>query len=130
MIIFSYHSFYCLGECLRLLIADNTSNNTLEVDNHLDRLVILSNQTISLNQYISISISMMISQIRGIRYYINQSWQECLNELNNATQREATLVADSNTPTLIFARSSELLAMHLLLIHTKFYDQSVSFLFS
>jgi len=72
----------------------------------------------------------MISQIRGIRYYINQSWQECLNELNNATQREATLVADSNTPTLIFARSSELLAMHLLLIHTKFHDQSVSFLFS
>jgi hypothetical protein len=69
----------------------------------------------------------MISQIRGIRYYVNQSWQECLKELNNATQREATLIADSNTPTLIFARSSELLAMHLLLIYTKYLQQSVSF---
>jgi hypothetical protein len=70
----------------------------------------------------------MISQIRGIRYYVNQSWQECLNELNNATQREATLVADTNSPTLIFARSSESLAMHLLLIYTKFQAQTVSFI--
>ncbi len=68
---------------------------------------------------------MMISQIRGIRYYVNQSWQECLDELNNANQREATLVADANTPTLIFARSSELLAMHLLLIYTQSQKQLI-----
>jgi hypothetical protein len=67
----------------------------------------------------------MISQIRGIRYYVNQSWQECLDELNNANQREATLVADANTPTLIFARSSELLAMHLLLIYTQSQKQLI-----
>jgi hypothetical protein len=71
----------------------------------------------------------MIPQIRGIRHYVNQSWQDCLNELSNATQREATLVADANSPTLIFARSSELLALHLLLIHSKFQAQSVSFSF-
>jgi len=101
----------------------------LEVNNHLDRLAILSDRAMSLNQYISTSISMMISQIHGIRYFVNQSRQECLNELNNATQREATLVPDANTPTLIFARSSELLAMHLLLIHKKSQEQSVSFRF-
>jgi hypothetical protein len=98
----------------------------LEVNNHLDHLAILSDRAMPLNQYISTSISMMISQISGIRYYVNQSWQECLNELNNATQRETTLVPDSNTPPLIFARSSELLAMHLLLIHKKSQEQSVS----
>jgi len=92
-------------------------------------LAILSDRAMPLNQYISTSISMMISQIHGIRYFVNQSRQECLNELNNATQREATLVPDANTPTLIFARSSELLAMHLLLIHKKSQEQSVSFRF-
>lgn len=71
----------------------------------------------------------MIPQINGIRHYVNQSWQECLNELNNAIQREDGLIADTNSPTLIFARSSELLAMHLLLIHAKFKGQSVSLFF-
>ncbi len=72
----------------------------------------------------------MISQIHGIRYYINQSWQECLKELDNATQREGIIVPDTNTPTLIFARSSELLAMHLLLIHEQYLQQFVSILCS
>ena len=62
---------------------------------------------------------MMIPQIRGILYYMNQSWQECLNALNDAAQRESKLVLDIISPTLIFARSSELLAVHLLLIYTK-----------
>ena len=69
---------------------------------------------------------MMIPQILGIRYYVNRSWQECLNELNTATQLESMLVADGNSPTLIFARSSELLAMHLLIIHEKYQEQLVS----
>ncbi len=88
-------------------------------------MTILSSEANSINQYVSISISMMISQIRGIRYYVNQSWQECLNELDNATQREATLAAGANTPTLIFIRSPELLAMHLLLIYTKLKGRSL-----
>jgi hypothetical protein len=61
----------------------------------------------------------MIPQILGMRHYVNESWQECLNELNTATQLEATLIAGGNSPTLIFARSSELLGMHLLIIYEK-----------
>jgi hypothetical protein len=129
MIVFvNYIYSSSLGECLRLVTADNMSNNTSIVDDHLNQLAILSNRASSINPYVSISISMMISQIGGIRYYVNQSWQECLNELDNATQLEGMLVAGANTPTLIFARSSELLAMHLLLIYTKFQEQSVRFL--
>ncbi|CAF4660887.1 unnamed protein product, partial [Rotaria sp. Silwood2] len=37
--------------------------------------------------------------------------------LNEATQREFNLVIDNNSPILIFARSSELVARHLLLIN-------------
>lgn len=69
---------------------------------------------------------MMISQIRGIIYYKNNSYQECLNILNNATQREFQLVNDNNSPTLLFARSSELLAMHLLLIGRYYQEPTVS----
>ena len=32
---------------------------------------------------------MMIPQILGMRYYVNGSWQECLSELNTATQLES-----------------------------------------
>ncbi|CAF1127208.1 unnamed protein product [Rotaria sordida] len=109
------------SECLlRLLINVNNSNNIFIIDEHLTRLNNLSNRTVSLNPYVSISISIMISQIRGIRYYINQSWQECLNELNNAVKRELTLIPGTNSPSLIFINSSELLAVHLLLIHRQF----------
>lgn len=69
---------------------------------------------------------MMIPQILGMRYYVNGSWQECLNELNTATQLESTLTSNSNSPTLIFARSSELLAMHLLIMYEKYQEQLVS----
>ncbi len=69
---------------------------------------------------------MMLPQILAMRYYITGSWQECLNELNAATQLESMLVADGNSPTLIFARSSELLAMHLLMIHEKYQEELVS----
>lgn len=59
----------------------------------------------------------MISQIRAIRYYANGSLEACLSELNWAAEREMLLVVDNNSPYLIFIRSSELLALHLLLIH-------------
>jgi hypothetical protein len=117
-----------LGECLRLVIANDTNNNTSIVDDHLNQMAILGNRVSTLNEYVSISISMMISQIHGIRYYVNQSWQECLNQLDNATKQEATLIPNANSPTLIYARSSELLGMHLLLMYTKFQQQSVRFL--
>ncbi|CAF4826963.1 unnamed protein product, partial [Rotaria socialis] len=64
----------------------------------------------------------MISHIRAIRYYKNESWQECLNELSDADQRDAKLVPNTNTPSLLFAYSSELLAVHLLLLHEKFQN--------
>jgi hypothetical protein len=119
-----------LGDCLRLLTASNASYNdpTVKpiVDEHLARFTVLSNQTAPLNEYISTSISMMISQVRGIIYFKNNSIQECLNVLNDAAQRENDLVIDNNSPTLIFARSSELLAMHLLLIQRNYLDQSVN----
>ncbi|CAF4000410.1 unnamed protein product [Rotaria magnacalcarata] len=90
------------------------------IDKHLARLDVLSNKTASVNQYISGSISIMISHIRAIRYYKNESWQECINELSDADQREAKLVPNTNTPSLLFAYSPELLAVHLLLLHKKF----------
>jgi hypothetical protein len=111
-----------------LVTANDTNNNTSIVDDHLNQMAILGNRASSINEYVSISISLMISQIHGIRYFVNQSWQECLNQLDNATQREATLGASGNTPTLLLIRSSELFAMHLLLMYTKFQQQSVRFL--
>ncbi|CAF4341061.1 unnamed protein product, partial [Rotaria magnacalcarata] len=66
----------------------------------------------------------MIPQILGIRHYINGVWQESLNELNTANQIESTLIADINSPALMFARSSELLAMHLLIIYEQHRNQS------
>jgi hypothetical protein len=113
----------CLVDCLQLLTAfhmgNETSSTLSKIDNHLARLLILSNRTSILSKYISNSILMMIPQILGMRHYVNESWQECLNELNTATQLEATLIAGGNSPTLIFARSSELLGMHLLIIYEK-----------
>ncbi len=113
-----------------MLTTLNTSNDTSgiisTIDNHLARLVILSNRTNSLSKYISNSILMMIQQILGMRYYVNGSWQECLNELSIATKLESTLISGGNSPTLIFARSSELLAMHLLIIYEKYQERLVS----
>jgi len=68
----------------------------------------------------------MISQVRGIIYFTNNSIQECLNVLNDAAQRENDLVIDNNSPILIFARSSELFAMHLLLIQRNYLDRLVN----
>lgn len=119
-----------LAECLQLVTEFHTNNNTSNllsiVDNHLSRLVILSNRTLPLSKYISNNILMMIPQILGMRYYINGSWQECLTELYTATQLELTMISSGNSPTLIFARSSELLAMHLLIIYEKFQERSVN----
>lgn len=119
-----------LGECFQLLnkfyMNKNASNILLTVDKHLARLVILSNQTNSMSKYISNSILMMIPQILGIRHYINGLWEECLNELNTANKIELTLNPDINSPILVFARSSELLAAHLLLIYEHHQNQSVS----
>ncbi|CAF3351042.1 unnamed protein product [Rotaria sp. Silwood2] len=118
---------YRFSDCLRVFVFNDTNNNqsTKEFirDQHFARFAILSNLVASLNQYISTSISMMISQIQGIIYFKNNSFQDCLNILNEATQREFNLVIDNNSPILIFARSSELLAMHLLLIHRIYQNQ-------
>lgn len=95
------------------------------MNEHLRNLGILYDQVKPLNKYVSSSISMMIPQIRGIQHYVNQLWQDCLDKLNDAVQIEMTLVPDANTPTLIFARSSELLAMHLLLIYQNLQKQTV-----
>ena len=107
-----------VGDSLRILTSFNTSNQST-VDEHLLRLTVLSNQTITLSRYVSISISSMTNQIRAIRFYVQGAFDACLNELQNATGREITLLPDNNSPYLIFARSSELLALHLLLIHQK-----------
>ena len=72
---------------------------------------------------------MMIDQVHGIIYYKNDSYQECLMALNNATQQEFHLLSDIHSPNLLFARSSELLAMHLLLIHRKYLQSSVNLTF-
>ncbi|CAF0907888.1 unnamed protein product [Adineta steineri] len=118
---------YGYVECLRLLTNYQTSNNksgiSSTIDNHLARFLILSNRTTPLSKYIANNILMMIPQVLGMRYYINGSWQESLNELNTATQLESAVVSSGNSPTLIFARSSELLAMHLLLIYEKYQEQ-------
>jgi len=68
---------------------------------------------------------MMVPQIRAIRYYVNGSWQECLNEFEKAMEFESKLIVGGNSPTLIFARSSELLAMHLLFIYEKYQERLV-----
>ena len=101
------------------------SNTAAIVDEHLSNLGILYDQVKPLNKYVSSSISMMILQIRGIQNYVNQSWQSCLDRLNDAVQIEMTLVPDSNTPNLLFTRSSEVLAMHLLLIYQNLQKQTV-----
>ncbi|CAF1073198.1 unnamed protein product [Rotaria sordida] len=120
---------YRFADCLQLLTTfymnKNISGISSTVDNHLARFVILSNRTNSLSKYISNSILMMIPQIRGIRHYVNGLWQECLNELDAAVQIESALIPECHSPTLIFARSSELLAMHLLIIYEQYQKQLV-----
>ncbi|CAF1623504.1 unnamed protein product [Rotaria magnacalcarata] len=119
---------YRFADCFQLLVNlymnRNTSSISSSIDNHLSRLVILSNRTNAMSKYISNSILIMIPQILGIRHYINGVWQESLNELNTANQIESTLIADINSPALMFARSSELLAMHLLIIYEQHRNQS------
>ena len=108
------------GECLRVLSAGNlTTNQTSSINDHLTRLDQLSNMSSSLNQYVSGSIGIMLYQIRGVQAFVNGSWQECLNQLNAAVEREKQVIADANSPTLGFARSATLLAIHLLLIYEK-----------
>lgn len=130
LILFKLIYYSYLAECLQLLTQFHTNNNSSNilstVDNHLARLIVLSNRTTSLSKYISNSILMMVPQLLSMKYYVNGSWQECLNELNTATQLESTLTSSGNSPTLIFARSSELLAMHLLIIYEKFQERFVS----
>ena len=116
------------SECLRCLTPGAMSNFTLMVDGHLVRLSDLFNRTAVSNPFLSTSISIMIHQIRGIRYYLNQSWQACLTELSQAADREMALITDENMPTLTFSRAPELLAMHLLLIYEKSLQRTVSVL--
>ena len=126
------HRFYpsLSADCLRqLTILKNNKNASRilpTVDEHMARLPVLSNRSLPLSRYISESIDMMIPQLNGIRHYVNGSWQEALNELYTAVRLETKLVADGNSPTLVFARSTELLAMHLLLMHTKLRERAVS----
>ena len=96
------------------------------VNDHLTRLAVLVNRTAPLNVYVSNNILTMINQVRAVRAYINESWQECLNELNTGVQRERQYPPDVSSPSLTFSRSSELLATHLLLMHERFQQQKVS----
>ena len=89
-------------------------------------MAILANRTAPLSQYVSNNILSMINQARGVRAYLNESWQECLNELDTAVQRDLQYPPDSGSPTVPISRSSEMLAMHLLLMHEKFQQQSVN----
>lgn len=124
---------FCLGDCLQLLTTNNTNYNDPKIkpiiDEHLARFAILSNQTAVSNKYISMNILMMIPQVYGIIYYKNGSFQECLSVLYEASQREFELVIDNNSPILIFALSSNFLAMHLLLIHRYYQEPTVNWNF-
>ncbi|CAF1122449.1 unnamed protein product [Adineta ricciae] len=117
---------YRFVDCLQLLTNFRSSNNKSDVfstiDRHLARLDILSNRTIPFSRYVANNIQMMIPQIRGMRAFVNGSWQECFNELFTATQLESKVLSNGNNPTLIFARSSELLALHFLLMYEKYQD--------
>ncbi|UJR31503.1 hypothetical protein I4U23_018992 [Adineta vaga] len=119
---------YRFIECLQLLTNFHLNNNKSQVfitiDNHLERFIILSNRTRHFSKYIANNIFLMAPQILAMRYYVNGLWQECLNELYTATQLESTAVSNGNNPTLIFARSSELLAMHLLLMYETYQEDT------
>ena len=69
---------------------------------------------------------MMVPQVLGMRAYVHGLWQESLNELYAASQLESMAVSDGNSPTLIFARSSELLATHILLMYEEHRNETVS----
>jgi hypothetical protein len=103
----------------------NTSNVGSILDHHLARLSVLSTQIRNLDKYIANSILMMIPQILAMRYYSNGSWQNSLSEFETALRLESMLSRFVNKPTLVFARSSELLAMHLMLIYEDAQDQWV-----
>lgn len=122
--------FCILGDCLRLLLSNNSNYNESFilsiVDAHVARFNVLSNRTASLNKYISGQIAIMTPQILGIVYFKNESYQDCLNIFNDATQFESSLVIDNNSPILIFSWAAELLAMHLLLIHRLYSNPPVN----
>ncbi|CAF4914218.1 unnamed protein product, partial [Rotaria sp. Silwood1] len=98
---------YRFSDCIRLLNTNNTDYNQSMIesiiDGHFARFSLLSNQTASLSPYISTSISMMIPQIQGIIYFKNDSYQDCLNILNEATQHELNFVIDNNSSIIIYA---------------------------
>lgn len=106
-------------------MGDNSSTLKQDIDEHIIQLAILSNRTSKINKYASNSILMMIPQLHALRYFVNHSWQECLHEFSEAIRIESTLFSDRRAPFLAFARSSELLATHLLLIFDKFQETTV-----
>ena len=78
--------------------------------------------------FVADSIQLMASQIRAIRWcLVNISLSRCLNELSNATAAERTLVADPDSPPLLYIRSGELLAFFLLRIYRDSSASSISF---
>lgn len=105
---------------MRILSGGNLTLTELSrINDYLNRLSQLSNMSRPLNQYVSGSIGLMLYHIRGIQAYVNGLWQECLTQLSEAVEREKQVIPDANSPTLGFARSAELLALHLLLIYDK-----------
>lgn len=77
--------------------------------------------------FVADSIKMMISQVRAVRWcLVNISLSQCLNELSNATQFEASLVADPDSPPLLFIRSAELFALFLLRIYNTSRSSSLN----
>lgn len=96
------------------------------IDGHLARFVTLSNRTARMSKYIAKHIMMMIPQIVGMRYYINGLWQESLNEFYAASHIESKLLSNGRSHTLVFARSIELLATHLIMIYKHYQKQPVN----
>ena len=70
----------------------------------------------------AIRLSLMITQINVIQLYLNQSFDECLLQLERLMQIETSLSNDYNRPKLLFIRSSELFSLFLLLIHRYHYS--------
>lgn len=65
----------------------------------------------------SIRVELMRLQILALRWCLNGSMNNCLIELEQATQLESLLNNDYNRPNILHIRASELFALYLLITH-------------
>jgi hypothetical protein len=101
------------------------ANDTSTINSHLLRMNEISSIFGSKTKFTQARAFIMISQITALRWCFQDFLNNCLNELDKATQLESSLDNELARPDLIHIRSAELFAFYLLIIH-RHYSSTAS----